>query len=318
MKPRRAGGYERTGANMWRRPLDLDDREFFSYASVEIEPELEAYCDAAIPLQWFEGVDFKMLGAAADVARSLAERDFVRDKKVVLAELGEPAFPEQEATQGEHLQSAIFRHYTPLLALILFRTALCSPGPQTRWNGPLEAASWFGRLLGHVSVAKEPAGLNYDPLLACFATAVEMGLLPLREQEEPGFQSAVPLWAKYTELLLRTVTSRGGRLNGAAVRSCVNLKQAVGFLQLGAHPSSVAAALWDFENGEIDFLGQFGRACLTFNISADDACQEGGVAALASAVPQKGNWHDELFGPDSTEDDPGLGGVGSGKHVKPM
>lgn len=303
-----AGEHERTGADLWRRPLIGEDREFLRCADVEIEPELEQYCSAAIPLQWFGGAEFKVLESAVAVARLLAEREFKQNDEQGRTELVPLSPAGWTDGRGEALRLYAHRHYRPLLALILFRTASCSMRPEPAWNSPLAAGRWFGSLLDVVPPAGRLTCCAFDPLLICLAVAVEMAPLPLQEDDEnreaPCFRTAILLWAKYAELMLRALTFRGVRLNGATVRECNTVKQAIGCLKLGAHPSSVVTALWDSDHDVADFLGMLARACVAFHVSFGDAYQQGSDAATDYTVPEDANRLDDLLEPPPIAEDP--------------
>ena len=306
MKPMQTGANEPAGADLWRQPLDYEDRQYFSGAGVSIEAELGEFCSAAIPLQWFAQADFERQRCAAVVARSLAERELGEDEKQRAGTTDQSAV-EWKARREEELQRRTLHFFAPLLALILFRTARCAREPQATWNSPLAASLRFGRLLDLVRPAGESAGDMYDSLFVYFATAVEMGSLPLQNDEEPReapcFRNAILLWAKYAESILRTLTARGLRLNGATVRECTTVQQAVGCLMLGVHPSSIVAALCASGNNEVDFLRPFARACVAYHVSPGDAYQQGSDAAGDGSVPDIANRYDDLLAPPSAPDD---------------
>jgi len=308
IKPMNDGVHEHDGADVWRRPLNGEDREFLRCTKIHIEPEMEEYCSAAVPLQWFGEAEFKKLESAVAVARLLAERELKQEDEQGRAESVPLSPAELTARRGEVLRLYAHHHYVPLLALILHRTASCSTTPQPAWNSPLAAGRWFGSLLDLVRPAGRLACDALDPLLICLAAAVEMAPLPLREDDEhrelPCFRNAILLWAKYAELMLRALTSRGLRLNGATVRKCNTVKQAVGCLRLGAHPSSVVAALSNSDQDVADFLGVFARACVAFHVSPDHAYEQGSDAAADFTMPESASRHDDLLEPLPVAEDP--------------
>ena len=282
-------------------------QEFFDAAGISIDAELEHFSAAAIPLQWFAEADFERLRFAVGVARTLAEQaQAVYAKRQPPS--GPPASTEADLNvlrEGD-LRSRTFQLFSPLLALILFRTARCTTRIQEDWNGPLAASQWFGRLLDLVRAAEADPEL-LDELFISFATAVEMGSLPLQVDQEPEerpcFRNNIRLWAKYAELLLCTLKSRGLRINGATVRSCNSMKQACGCLMLGAHPESVVVALCDSDFEVVEFLGLLGRACVAFHVNLDDLYESGCSAALNSTLPSDAGILDELLEPKGAGDE---------------
>ena len=125
------GVREPEGADLWRRPPNRDDREFLERADVEIDSEMEKYCPAAVPLQCIGDADFRVLESAVAVACSLAERDVKEDDEQRGAEPVPVSPAELTARRGKVLRLYTLRHYTPLLALILYRTTCNSINPQT-------------------------------------------------------------------------------------------------------------------------------------------------------------------------------------------